>query len=193
MRPYQNGAGAKTPKGRAHSRRGSKNAKTPGGVAKTLVKAKVTAVKAKRRLQKVANGKSEEVEDLLNQTANGHSSTPMAAKTMKRIKSLVSVQQKESPSRRSARQMKKNEEKMTEKKANGVEEVAVEPTEPKNNQGSSSSGGLIQRTISKLWRVPEGITGVPYNDINGSHVVQEQSEQERQRQEAVHSNGCVVS
>lgn len=32
--------------------------------------------------------------------------------------------------------------------------------------GPQRNGGLLQRTISKIWRIPEGITGVPYSDID---------------------------
>ena len=32
----------------------------------------------------------------------------------------------------------------------------------------SSNGGLLQRTMSKIWRIPEGITGVPYSDIQSA-------------------------
>merc|ERR1711944_367732 len=97
MRPYtENG---KTPKKR---RRGGE--KAINGVKKSLVKAKVSAVKTASRLQ---SKNKEEVEDLLEQTANGPSTpvgkavaekvaktTPKTSKAIKKWKSLVTVERK---------------------------------------------------------------------------------------------------
>merc|ERR1712241_673208 len=77
MRPYTDKEG-KTPKKR--TRRGEK---ALSGVKKSLVKAKVSAVKTSRKLQ---NGNSEEVEDLLNSTANG--ATPKAKEVAARLADL---------------------------------------------------------------------------------------------------------
>ena len=119
MRPYTDKEG-KTPKKR--TRRGEK---ALSGVKKSLVKAKVSAVKTSRKLQ---NGNSDEVEDLLNSTANG--ATPKAkevaakvgrpsnaAKQMKKLKSLVKVESASTnggvtPTRKSKRLSQKAEAKM---------------------------------------------------------------------------------
>ena len=65
MRPYQNGKTPKTP-GTAGKRQPTKKRGQMNGVRNTLVKAKVTAVKAKQRLRG-----AEEVVDLLEQSING--------------------------------------------------------------------------------------------------------------------------
>merc|ERR1712062_795861 len=175
MRPYTDKEG-KTPKKR--TRRGEK---ALSGVKKSLVKAKVSAVKTSRKLQ---NGNSEEVEDLLNSTANG--ATPKAkevaakvgrpsnaAKQMKKLKSLVKVESASTnggvtPTRKSKRLSQKAEAKMDVVDVSVAEE-AVEAEQPQQN--GNSNGGFLQRTISKIWKLPtEGLTGVPYSDIqaNGS-------------------------
>jgi hypothetical protein len=70
MRPYTNGKTPKTPGTaasgkRQHTRRGGKISGEMNGVKKTLVKAKVTAVKAKQRLR---GADKDEVKDLLEQS-----------------------------------------------------------------------------------------------------------------------------
>merc|ERR1712029_479583 len=77
MRPYTDKEG-KTPKKR--TRRGEK---ALSGVKKSLVKAEVSAVKTSRKLQ---NGNSDEVEDLLNSTANG--ATPKAKEVRPKLADL---------------------------------------------------------------------------------------------------------
>lgn len=169
MRPYKEEEG-KTPKKRQHTKRGQK---AINGVKKSLVKAKVSAVKTKKRIQ--AGGKNgDEVEDLLEQTANGGPSTPIgkaviretrttrassAAKQMKKLKSLVQVAANGNNDEVGKRQREAS------KTTNGSVEVAMEATEV-----NGKSGSLLQRTISKIWRIPEGITGVPYSDIQSSEA-----------------------
>merc|ERR1712062_301520 len=184
MRPYTDKEG-KTPKKR--TRRGEK---ALSGVKKSLVKAKVSAVKTSRKIQ---NGNSEEVEDLLNSTANG--ATPKAkevaakvgrpsnaAKQMKKLKSLVKCGV--TPTRKSKRLSQKAEAKMDVVDVSVAEE-AVEAEQPQQN--GNSNGGFLQRTISKIWKLPtEGLTGVPYSDIqaNGSPEKQKPVETETQNGEA---------
>ena len=99
MRPYvENG---KTPKKK--SRRGEKAVNGVKKSVKTsLVKAKTSAVKTKRKLE---SKDAEEVADLLEQTQNGHPETPQGKilaqkvakastpnKQMKKLKSLVSME-----------------------------------------------------------------------------------------------------
>merc|ERR1712045_744385 len=195
MRPYTDKEG-KTPKKR--TRRGEK---ALSGVKKSLVKAKVSAVKTSRKLQ---NGNSEEVEDLLNSTANG--ATPKAkevaakvgrpsnaAKQMKKLKSLVKVESASTnggvtPTRKSKRLSQKAEAKMDE---------VQQP-----QQNGNSNGGFLQRTISKIWKLPtEGLTGVPYSDIqaNGSPDKSKPVETETQNGEAEaaspapNNKSCVIS
>ena len=96
MRPYNQEKTGKTPK-----KRGRRGEKAINGVKKSLVKAKVTAVKTTRKIQ---SKDAEEVEDLLEQTANGGPATPLgkavkakaakassATKQMKKLKSIVQV------------------------------------------------------------------------------------------------------
>jgi hypothetical protein len=73
MRPYTNGKAPKTPGTgkRTHSRRGGSLGDV-NGVKKTLVKAKVTAVKAKQRLR---GAEKEEVKDLLEQSLSASTVT----------------------------------------------------------------------------------------------------------------------
>ena len=166
MRPYTDKEG-KTP--RKKTRRGEK---ALNGVKKSLTKAKVNAVKTTRKLQ---NGSSDEVQDLLNSTANGATpkakevaekvvKTSNAAKQMKKLKSLVKVENAngESPRRKSARLSQKAGATM--EVANTSIEQAVEA---KEEVDGPRNGGFLQRTISKIWRLPsEGLTGaVPYADI----------------------------
>merc|ERR1712012_1175349 len=190
MRPYTDKEG-KTPKKRA--RRGEK---ALSGVKKSLVKAKVSAVKTSRKFQ---NGNSDEVEDLLNSTANG--ATPKAkevaakvgrpsnaAKQMKKLKSLVKVESASTnggvtPTRKSKGLSQKAEAKMDVVDVSVAEE-AVEQEQPQQN--GNSNGGFLQRTISKIWKLPtEGLTGVPYSDIqaNGSPEKQKPVETETQNGE----------
>ena len=188
MRPYTENGTSKTPSKRTHTKRGQK---AINGVKKSITKAKVSAVKTKRKIQ--AGGKNaDEVEDLLEQTLNGQPGTPLGAKVMekvaaktkvstapkqmKKLKSLVKVNGSSNgstaaePTRRSKR---------LSQKAGNVEDTKVEDedvsmAEEASENGSASNGttakngGLFQRTISKIWRIPEGMTGVPYNDINDS-------------------------
>ena len=72
MRPYQNGKAPKTPGTatagkRTHTKRGSKVSGEMNGVQKTLIKAKVTAVKARNRLR---GAERDEVADLLETSVN---------------------------------------------------------------------------------------------------------------------------
>merc|ERR1711953_1303088 len=205
MRPYTDKEG-KTPKKR--TRRGEK---ALGGVKKSLVKAKVSAVKTSRKLQ---SGNSEEVEDLLNSTANG--ATPKAkevaakvgrpsnaAKQMKKLKSLVKVESASTngaltPTRKSKRLSQKAEAKMDVVDVSVAEE-AVEQEQPKQN--GNSNGGFLQRTISKIWKLPtEGLTGVPYSDIqaNGSPekqkpVAETQNGEAEAASPAPNNKSCVIS
>merc|ERR1712062_301345 len=208
MRPYTDKEG-KTPKKR--TRRGEK---ALSGVKKSLVKAKVSAVKTSRKLQ---NGNYEEVEDLLNSTANG--ATPKAkevaakvgrpsnaAKQMKKLKSLVKVESASTnggvtPTRKSKRLSQKAEAKMDVVDVSVAEE-AVEEVQKPQIQNGNSNGGFLQRTISKIWKLPtEGLTGVPYSDIqaNGSPEKQKPVETETQNGEAEaaspapNNKSCVIS
>ena len=146
MRPYTDKEG-KTPKKR--TRRGEK---ALSGVKKSLVKAKVSAVKTSRKLQ---NGNSDEVEDLLNSTANG--ATPKAkevaakvgrpsnaAKQMKKLKSLVKVESASTnggvtPTRKSKRLSQKAEAKMDVVDVSVAEEAVEEVQQPQQN-GNSNGG-----------------------------------------------------
>ena len=201
MRPYTDAQG-KTPKKK--TRRGEK---ALNGVKKSLTKAKVNAVKTTRKLQ---NGSSEEVQDLLNSTANGATpkakevaekvvKTSNAAKQMKKLKSLVKVAENgnsgESP-RKSARLRQKAGEKI--EAANVSIEEAVEAKEEVDGR---QNGGFLQRTISKIWRLPsEGLTGaVPYSDIeenspqkDKSPPVQENGHAEAKSEAGV-GKSCVIS
>lgn len=176
MRPYvQEG---KTPKKK--TRRGEK---AINGVKKSFVKAKVSAVKTKRKLE---SKDAEEVADLLEQTQNGHPKTPQGKilaqkvakastpnKQMKKLKSLVTVAAA-TEGRRSERLRQKSSATAatTDGAPNGEGhvEVAIDAMDIVQNGDSkasaSSNGGLLKRTMSKIWRLPEGIiTGVPYSDI----------------------------
>jgi len=180
MRPYvENG---KTPNKK--TRRGEK---AMNGVKKSLTKAKVNAVKTKRKLE---SNDAEEVADLLELTQNGNPDTPKGKvlaqkvakastpnKQMKKLKSLVSVAAA-TDMRRSKRLSQKassSEAETEATKVNGAPngdsvEVGVDAMEIVQNGDSkpSSNGGLLQRTMSKIWRIPEGITGVPYSDIQSA-------------------------
>ena len=114
------------------------------GVKKSLVKAKVSAVKTSRKLQ--ASNK-EEVEDLLDQTANGQPSTPVGkavvanaangtSKPMKKLKSLVNVTERKSERLKQKREASSssNGDKME------VVEVATEATE---TNGTTNGPPLI--------------------------------------------------
>ena len=86
------------------------------------------------------------------------------------------------------------------KAAAAVVEEAVEAQEQQPQQNGSSNGGFLQRTISKIWRLPsEGLTGVPYSDIqaNGSSTPEKQkpvATQNGVEPEATPNNkSCVIS
>jgi len=182
MRPYvQDG---KTPKKK--TRRGEK---AMNGVKKSFVKARVSAVKTKRKLE---SKDAEEVVDLLEQTQNGHPETPQGKilaqkitkastpnKQMKKLKSLVTLAAS-TEGRRSERLRQKSSATAASVAATattngapngeGHVEMAIDAMDVVRNGDSkdsaSSNGGLLKRTMSKIWRLPEGIiTGVPYSDI----------------------------
>jgi hypothetical protein len=199
MRPYKDAQNGKTPKKRAHTRRGEK---AMNGVKKTLTKAKVTAVKTTRKLQAKD---AEEVEDLLEQTANGQPGTPVAKavtqkvtkaasanKQMKKLKSLVEI---------SAGKGERKSERLRQKTANGISDGAsVEKAQEAieiNGQANKANGGLLQRTISKIWRIPEGITGaVPYADMeqkSPKKAASANTANGQVQQEATNGSSCVIS
>ena len=186
MRPYTENGTGKTPSKRTHTKRGQK---AINGVKKSITKAKVSAVKTKRKIQ--AGGKNaDEVEDLLEQTLNGQPGTPLGAKVMekvaaktkvstapkqmKKLKSLVKVNGSSSNGSEPTRRSKRLSQKAGNVEDTKVEDEDVSMAEEASENGSASNGttakngGLFQRTISKIWRIPEGMTGVPYNDINDS-------------------------
>ena len=203
MRPYTEDG--KTPKKRQHTKRGQK---AINGVKKSLTKAKVTAVKTKRKIQIGGGENGEEIEDLLEQTTNGQPGTPVAkkviettsktstaAKQMKKLKSLVQVAanggSNSSPSRRSARISQRNREISNVSMAEEASEIKNEVNG--TTSSSKSGGGLLQRTISKIWRFPEGITGVSYNDIE-SPTAKKPEEAEVDKPDKTTANGsCVIS
>ena len=182
MRPYvENG---KTPKKK--TRRGEK---AMNGVKKSLTKAKVNAVKTKRKLE---SNDAEEVADLLELTQNGNPDTPKGKvlaqkvakastpnKQMKKLKSLVTVAAATDMRRSKRLSQKASSSEAAEAEASKVNgapngdsvEVGVDAMEIVQNGDSkpSSNGGLLQRTMSKIWRIPEGITGVPYSDIQSAN------------------------
>ena len=87
MRPYTENGTGKTPSKRTHTKRGQK---AINGVKKSITKAKVSAVKTKRKIQ--AGGKNaDEVEDLLEQTLNGQPGTPLGAKVMEKVAAKTKV------------------------------------------------------------------------------------------------------
>jgi len=182
MRPYvQDG---KTPKKK--SRRGEK---AMNGVKKSLAKARVSAVKTKRKLE---SNDVEEVADLLELTQNGHPETPQGKilaqkvakastpnKQMKKLKSLVSVAASSEGRRVSQRLRQKSSATAasvaSEATTNGVPngnghvEEAIDAMEVVNGESKTNGAGLLQRTMSKIWRLPGGITtGVPYADIQSA-------------------------
>lgn len=202
MRPYvENG---KTP-GKTPKKKTRRGEKAINGVKKSLVKAKVSAVKTKRKLE---SKDAEEVADLLELTQNGNPETPQGKvlaqkvakastpnKQMKKLKSLVLVAAA-SEGRRSERLKNKSSSTAASVEAveaatngvpngnghisngnghvsngNGHVEEAIDAMEVVKNGDSvlSNGAGLLQRTMSKIWRLPGGITtGVPYSDIGQS-------------------------
>merc|ERR1712111_286343 len=186
MRPYTDKEG-KTPKKR--TRRGEK---ALSGVKKSLVKAKVSAVKTSRKLQ---NGNSEEVEDLLNSTANGANE-----KVEKPCESGISFNQWRSYSNQEKQEVEsKSEAKMDVVDVSVAEEAVEQEQQPQQN--GNSNGGFLQRTISKIWKLPtEGLTGVPYSDIqaNGSPekqkpVAETQNGEAEAASPAPNNKSCVIS
>ena len=63
------------------------------------------------------------------------------------------------------------------------------------NGTSSKNGGLFQRTISKIWRIPEGITGVAYSGIETeTEAAKKPAEEEPVAADSTTKNGsCVIS
>ena len=207
MRPYvQDG---KTPS-KKKSRRGEK---AINGVKKSLVKAKVSVVKSKRKFESTD---ADEVEDLLEQTQNGHPETPQGKvlaqkvakastpnKQMKKLKSLVTVAAA-TEGRRSERLRQKSSATAAAVEAvavtNGVNgdhkvEMAIDAMEV---NGKVSNGGLLQRTMSKIWRIPEGITGVAYTDIQSVDSPSKQPEPEvidtsKDSTDGKKDKSCVIS
>merc|ERR1712129_299809 len=89
--------------------------------------------------------------------------------------SLVSVAAATDMRRSKRLSQKASEAEAEATKVNGAPngdsvEVGVDAMEIVQNGDSkpSSNGGLLERTMSKIWRIPEGITGVPYSDIQSA-------------------------
>ena len=62
------------------------------------------------------------------------------------------------------------------------------------NGTSSKNGGLFQRTISKIWRIPEGITGVAYSGIETPATPAAKKPAEEPVVDSTSKNGsCVIS
>ena len=216
MRPYTENGTGKTPSKRTHTKRGQK---AINGVKKSITKAKVSAVKTKRKIQ--AGGKNaDEVEDLLEQTLNGQPGTPLGAKVMekvaaktkvstapkqmKKLKSLVKVNGSSSNGTTAAEPTRRSK-RLSRKAANGdaddvnedvsMAEEAIENGSTSNGT-TAKNGGLFQRTISKIWRIPEGITGVPYNDINdstSSPAASPKKEKANTSSDSKANTSCVIS
>ena len=214
MRPYvQDG---KTPS-KKKSRRGEK---AINGVKKSLVKAKVSVVKSKRKFESTD---ADEVEDLLEQTQNGHPETPQGKvlaqkvakaskastpnKQMKKLKSLVTVAAKtEGQGRRVSERLRQKSSataaavEAVVTATNGINgdhkvEVGIDAMEV---NGKVSNGGLLQRTMSKIWRIPEGITGVAYTDIQSVDSPSKQPEPEvidtsKDSTDGKKDKSCVIS
>ena len=216
MRPYTENGTGKTPSKRTHTKRGQK---AINGVKKSITKAKVSAVKTKRKIQ--AGGKNaDEVEDLLEQTLNGQPGTPLGAKViekvaaktkvstapkqMKKLKSLVKVN---GSSTGSAAEPTRRSKRLSRKAANGDandvdmnEDVSMAEEATENGSASNGTtaknGGLLQRTISKILRIPEGITGVQYNDINdstSSPAASPKKEKANTSSDSKANSSCVIS
>ena len=209
MRPYTENI--KTPKDggkRQHTRRG-KAKDVVGGVKKSIVKAKVTAVKAGKR--KLNKAEKEEVDDLLeisrNESkinGNGSIETPKLKvvatsskvsvatlnKKIEKIKSAVSLvanrngnfEPIETTPRRSKRISQRAgidqngdhiDDVVNGNSSNGINgasaidvSVAEEATEIASNV--SNGAGIIKKTISKIWKLPQDISsGSSYQEING--------------------------
>jgi len=205
MRPITENGTGKTPKKRQHSKRGQK---AINGVKKTITKAKTTAVKTKRKIQAGQNG--EEVVDLLEQTTNGQPGTPVgnkviekttkastASKQMKKLKSLVQVQASGESPRRSKRISQKAGIEMDTSEvsvAQEASEVDGKMTNGTTANGTSKNGGLFQRTISKIWRIPEGITGVAYSGIETPATPAAKKPEAPAAESSATKNGsCVIS
>merc|ERR1712158_124394 len=215
MRPYTENA--KTPKDggkKQHSRRG-KAKEVVGGVKKSIVKAKVTAVKAGKK--KLNKAEKEEVDNLLeisrNEAAtngNGCVETPklkvaatsskvsVAAlnKKMEKIKSAVSIATNRNgnfepmdttPTRRSKRISQR-----TGTVENGDDvSVAEEATESTTN-----GAGLLKKTISKIWKLPQDIaSGVSYQEINGTTTPSKATTNgcSNSETDAPNKSSCVIS
>merc|ERR1712008_484643 len=147
------------------TRRGEK---AMNGVKKSLTKAKVNAVKTKRKLE---SNDAEEVADLLELTQNGNPDTPKGKvlaqkvakastpnKQMKKLKSLVSVAAATDMRRSKRLSQKASSSEVEATKVNGAPngdsvEVGVDAMEIVQNGDSkpSSNGGLLRRTMSKIW------------------------------------------
>jgi hypothetical protein len=206
MRPITENGTGKTPKKRQHTKRGQK---AINGVKKTITKAKTTAVKTKRKIQAGQNG--EEVVDLLEQTTNGQPGTPVgnkviekttkastASKQMKKLKSLVQVQASGESPRRSKRISQKAGIEMDTSEVSVAQEASEVDGKITNgstaNGTSSKNGGLFQRTISKIWRIPEGITGVAYSGIETPATPAAKKPAEEPVVDSTSKNGsCVIS
>lgn len=64
---------------------------------------------------------------------------------------------------------------------NGVDEVGMEVVE----DGPSTSKGLLQRITSRVWKMGDGITGIPYNGVNDETFSEEKKEEDKGK--------CIIS
>lgn len=238
MRPYTENI--KTPKDggkRQHTRRG-KAKDVVGGVKNSIVKAKVTAVKAGKR--KLNKAEKEEVDDLLeisrNESkisGNGSIETPKLKivatsskisvanlnKKMEKIKSAVSLvanrNGKFEPIETTPRRSKRISHRSSTVQngnhvddivngnssngingANGVDagqdvSVAEEATEVVNN--ASKGPGLIKKTISKIWKIPQDISSGAYQEINGVNSPSKTTANGSSETDAPAGSSCIIS
>ena len=183
MRPYNSaGNSSKTPKKKAKGAK-QKAKDVAGGVKKTVVKAKVNALKAGKR--KLNKAEKEEVDELMEKTAtNGDTSkvvvTPSASKgavakkgmQIKKLKSMVTLKSyqqmsneesfSDSPRRSKRLATNGDHEPVNDVSHISIAEEAVEDVKPKP--------GFLSKTMSRIWKFPhEATSGVAYGEIeNGA-------------------------
>ena len=78
--------------------------------------------------------------------------------------------------------------------AQEASEVDGKMTKGTTANGTSKNGGLFQRTISKIWRIPEGITGVAYSGIETPATPAAKKPEAPAADSSASKNGsCVIS
>lgn len=191
---------------------------TRGGVKKAVVKAKVSAVKTKRKITSNENTK-DEIDGLIEQAANdpnlngsymeftptrtnpkGRKGIAKATHQLRKVKSMVKhnshskLEEEPETPRRSTRNRNGASSPESNGTSNGLnqsyDEVGLEANEASTMSNGSQGPGLLKRTISKIWKMPNEVNSVAsYDSMESQEASQKNGHEEKESSRS----SCVIS